>query len=312
MEEFYYDIREDNKFSLNRLHDSDRIYYSEIEEFYTPSAFRAFSVKFALAGYMWYRVNGEEYRVTPGHYLLSAKQPGVEAGCRWKPQIKSLCIDIGPETIGEVFSVLVQKNNYDPEEFCERYFSYPDFYESINKVENTQVGLFLKNSAGYLEWNDKIPVNKEWFFLLVENIIQQEYNTYRQLKQIRNLKQSTRKEILRRVQRGKEYMDDQFLSIEKVKDVAKEAAMSEYHFYRCFRSIFGQSTYQYLLKKRLDYAKTLIQSGELSLNEISKRCRFPDVFTFSKAFKRQFQIPPSEFRMQNQNSKLIINPTGIN
>jgi AraC-like DNA-binding protein len=40
-------------------------------------------------------------------------------------------------------------------------------------------------------------------------------------------------------------------------------------------------------------AKALIAGGGSSITAIAEHCRFPDLFTFSKAFKRAFNISPS-------------------
>ena len=40
-------------------------------------------------------------------------------------------------------------------------------------------------------------------------------------------------------------------------------------------------------------AGELIKQGALSITEISLHCNFPDLFTFSKAFKRRYGISPS-------------------
>ena len=42
-------------------------------------------------------------------------------------------------------------------------------------------------------------------------------------------------------------------------------------------------------------AKELLAGGQLSITQIAGMCNFPDVFTFSKAFKRHFNITPSGF-----------------
>ena len=69
--------------------------------------------------------------------------------------------------------------------------------------------------------------------------------------------------------------------------------MAEFHFFRSFRQAFGTSPYQYLLGKRLELAKELIITGDMSVTTIAAHCNFPDIFTFSKAFKRRFNVAPS-------------------
>ena len=88
-------------------------------------------------------------------------------------------------------------------------------------------------------------------------------------------------------------MDDCFLDIDSVQQVAETCSMSEFHFFRSFRQAYNLTPYQYLLGKRLRLAKQLMIKGGLSVTAVAEHCRFPDVFTFSKAFKREFNISPS-------------------
>jgi AraC-like DNA-binding protein len=139
-------------------------------------------------------------------------------------------------------------------------------------------------------------VNKEWFLDLTEKIIYKEYGNYIALKNIHSIRASTRKEILRRLQLGKEYMDEHFLVIKEIRQVAEYSNMSEYHFFRSFKQAFGVTPFQYLTGKKMTLAKELVQDRERKLADIALTCNFPDVFTFSKAFKRYYGVPPSAMR----------------
>src|SRR5262249_17475536 len=130
---------------------------------------------------------------------------------------------------------------------------------------------------------------------LVEKIIVHEYGNYLSLNGIHSVKLETRKEILSRLKMARRYMDEACLRIDEISDVARNCNMSEFHFYRSFRQAFGVTPYQYLLNKRLELAKDLIHAGNMSMTEIASVCNFPDVFTFSKAFKRQFKVALTRF-----------------
>ena len=106
-------------------------------------------------------------------------------------------------------------------------------------------------------------------------------------------KKETRKEIFRRLKTAKQYIDEEFLCIDEISQVAKICNMSEFHFFRSFRQAFSITPYQYILHKRLQLAKELLLGDQLSVTQIAGHCNFPDVFTFSKAFKRKFKIAPS-------------------
>jgi AraC family transcriptional regulator len=95
---------------------------------------------------------------------------------------------------------------------------------------------------------------------------------------------------------GKQFMDENFLTINDVSEVALASNLSEFHFFRSFKQAFGTTTYQYILNKKLELARTMLQEKDASITAIASMCNFPDLFTFSKAFKRRFGIAPSQFQ----------------
>jgi AraC-like DNA-binding protein len=104
---------------------------------------------------------------------------------------------------------------------------------------------------------------------------------------------STRKEVLQRLQQAKEYVDINFLQIKEIKEIADHCRMSEYHFFRRFKEVYKKTPYQYITEQKMHLAKYLLKGSKQSVSEIAFSCNFPDVFTFSKAFKKFYGIPPS-------------------
>jgi AraC family transcriptional regulator len=101
-------------------------------------------------------------------------------------------------------------------------------------------------------------------------------------------------------------MNDSFLQVDEIAEIAGICNLSEFHFYRSFKEAFGITPYQYLLKCRLNLARELMRQRSQSLSSIALSCNFPDLFTFSKAFKRQFGISPTEYlRDINNNSGIF-------
>jgi AraC-like DNA-binding protein len=62
-----------------------------------------------------------------------------------------------------------------------------------------------------------------------------------------------------------------------------------------FKRELGQSPAAYIQAKRMDAARTMLQSGE-QVKHVADRLGFYDAFHFSKLFKKHFGQPPLAFR----------------
>jgi AraC family transcriptional regulator len=301
MNSFFRTITEANKFSLDQPVDVDVVYYSELKEWFTSNAFRSFSLKYVVDNCIHYKVGNKEHAVASGTMLLACKQPHVKAYFESDDLVKSICIDIRPETVAEAFTVMSSGNDHNFDNYLAKYFQHPEFFETVCPVNSATAFCDKLNSlvAAIRRGDATDQVNKEWFHDLLEKIIYHEYGNYLALNGIQSLKLETKKELLSRLIMAKEFMNENFLSIEEVSEVAVFCNLSEFHFFRSFKQAFAITPYQYLLNKRLELGKELLTKGNLSVTQIAFDCNFPDIFTFSKAFKRRFGVSPS--RLSNQN-----------
>jgi AraC family transcriptional regulator len=296
MNSFFHTITEENKLSLNKPSDSDVVYYSELNDWHTGNAFRSFSLKYVVDRCIYYKVGNKEHSVTAGNFLLACKQPDVSAYFDSQKTVKSICIDICPATVAEAFTVMTAKNNPDLDNYLAGYFKVPEFFETVCPVRSAGFGSKLNDLVSAIKNGDmQHYLGKEWFLDLVEKIIYHEYGTYLSLNNINAVRLDTRKEVLHRLRIARQYMDDEFLSIDDIHQAASVCNMSEFHFFRTFKQAFGSTPYQYVLTRRLNLAKELVETGEMSMTAIAAYCNFPDVFTFSKAFKRQFNLAPTHW-----------------
>ncbi len=65
---------------------------------------------------------------------------------------------------------------------------------------------------------------------------------------------------------------------------------------RRFQKAVGLSPIQYTQQLRVERAKSLLESSMLSLEDITARCGYENVSTFSKVFKRWTDVTPREYR----------------
>lgn len=88
-------------------------------------------------------------------------------------------------------------------------------------------------------------------------------------------------------------MSDQTLSVERI---AEMLHLGRTIFYNKVRGVTGYTPNEYLRVKRMKYAAELLKKGEKNVSEVAYEVGFDTPYYFSKCFKDQFGIPPSQYR----------------
>jgi DNA-binding response OmpR family regulator len=78
--------------------------------------------------------------------------------------------------------------------------------------------------------------------------------------------------------------------------LARAMYLSESQLYRKLKALTNTSTAVYIRKIRLLKAKQLLKNTELSVSQIAYATGFNDPSWFSKAFKEEFSVAPSDLR----------------
>jgi AraC family transcriptional regulator of arabinose operon len=81
--------------------------------------------------------------------------------------------------------------------------------------------------------------------------------------------------------------------------LAKRAGCSEPHLCSEFRRYFGIPVIQYALQVRMNHATYLLRDHNRRIGEIATALGYPDLYAFSKMFKRYAGVSPRKFRELN-------------
>jgi len=97
---------------------------------------------------------------------------------------------------------------------------------------------------------------------------------------------STRREILRRVSRARDFIESHLPDHFTLCDIGRAAAMSVFHFHRSFVEVFGETPHEYTTRRRLALATDLLASTDLTIGDVSFAAGFGSPTSFSAAFRR--------------------------
>lgn len=93
-----------------------------------------------------------------------------------------------------------------------------------------------------------------------------------------------------------DYIKAQYMQDLQIETIAKHVAMSQSHLSRLFKKQTGYSPYEYLVKVRLDNAKSLLKKTSLPIAQIAADTGFNSSSNFIYTFHKHMGISPSKFR----------------
>jgi AraC family transcriptional regulator len=274
---------------------SNTVVFSNLSEFYAPVFSKGFAIKYVAEGTELYTLNQQRYQVGAEQYLLcnSTKEGHVEIeSCH---TVKGICINISPDLMLQAVASLQQPAAAFPDAELGLFFCSNYFLENQYNANTTGLGAALLQMSQRMNSHsfNRNTLTIELFYSLAEKIIADQLPVFKQLQSLPGIKPATKRDLYKRLVRGRELMDSNFTQPLSIELVAKEACMSEYHFYRMFKKMMGISPHQYILQKRLKNGKQLLELHQLSVSDAAVECGFSDIYSFSKAFKQEFGVTPS-------------------
>ncbi len=100
------------------------------------------------------------------------------------------------------------------------------------------------------------------------------------------------------VNRAKRYMRDNYALPLTLEEIAAHSGVSREYLCRLFRKNDLASPLEFLRRRRVEAAVTMLRATDLSAQDIGMRCGFGSPSYFSKTFRLYLGLSPSEYRAQ--------------
>ena len=111
---------------------------------------------------------------------------------------------------------------------------------------------------------------------------------------------STRHELHARVQKGRQAMDEMLTENLPLKNIARLAHLSPFHFHRAFSAVFGETPHAYRTRRRLERAARLLGETDAPVIDVCLDTGFESAASFSTLFRRRYGASPTEFRRKRE------------
>ena len=104
----------------------------------------------------------------------------------------------------------------------------------------------------------------------------------------------------RRLLRARDAMDRSYAEPLDVPAIAAVAHVSEAHFIRSFRAVFGETPHRYLQRRRVERSMFLLRETDRSITDICLDVGFASLGTFSRTFREIVGETPTRYRATNE------------
>lgn len=237
-----------------------------------------FELSLCLEGHMEHRINGKSYDFMPGDILL------------------------------------LTPTDFHSEHAFEKTNTLQIHFRE-NVLDESVVNVFLNYGSGTIfRFDKKNTANMESIMLL----LLEEYESRGEYKddylkklfgclmllfiRAANLNEKKSKEVSP-IQKATMYLHMHFRESPTLEDTAKICNMSKTYFCSAFKSYTGVGYINYLNNIKLNYARKLIISTNLSITEICYRSGFNSESNFLRAFKQEFEMSAQKYRTLNKEAE---------
>ena len=98
------------------------------------------------------------------------------------------------------------------------------------------------------------------------------------------------------IYKGISYLENDVQQSLSIKEIAEICHITPTYFRKLFKEYSGMSPSQFRIRKKIDTAKTLLLTNDMSIQEISDYLGFENISYFSKLFKQNEKISPLQYK----------------
>ncbi|GCE09932.1 helix-turn-helix domain-containing protein [Dictyobacter aurantiacus] len=274
---------------------SNSILHERAQQYYWEGL-APLSIKTFFGGRALYTLGKGYYAVNDASYLIVNQNQPYAITIEASQNVESFCLFFEPGLAEEVYRSLItptrdlldspEPDRIIPLHFFERTYRHGDL------VSPLLLSLRARLSRGNYEqaWLD------ERFHELLQQLLQVHLNVYKEVETLSALRASTRQELYRRLYRAREYAIAYLERPVTLREMAMVAELSPNHFMRMFRHLFRQTPHQFLIQQRIERARTLLTTTDLTVTEISLSLGFESMGSFSWLFHQRVGCSPTAYR----------------
>ena len=228
--------------------------------------------------------------------LVLNKGTVYESSATSEVPVKSFTISFDEKFIND-FNSSIRLNSKQLLDVQQNTSSLHELSETLYPF-NGDLKLTVLHLKDYLDsdMNNELLINEYLHHCLITYNSLYNQEVFKKAEQLHILNQSTRIEVIRRLNMAKEYLYSNYDKNISLEELAENACLSVNHLLRTFKQAFGQTPHQYLTDIRLKKARLMLKSTNCPVNEIVNTIGFENTSSFIRLFKRKMHTTPIAYR----------------
>jgi AraC-like DNA-binding protein len=257
----------------------------------------AFSIKWIPRGRAVYRVEGTSHALGCRRALILNPDQPYELAFPEGRSSETLCVFFSDDLVHDAWASL-----HDPAGALDGEASKaPAFPDLVFVPDHDIVGELDALHAAF-ELDDPSSLCDEPRMLaLLERLLTTAQQHRLSADRVPVLKPSTRRSLIAQLQRARDFIDDSPAGDPSLAALARESALSKFHFLRLFKAVFGCTPGAYAQAHRVERATALLASTTRSVGQIAEDLGYDNATSLIRAFKRHTGQTPGAYRGEIRN-----------
>jgi AraC family transcriptional regulator len=261
-----------------------------------PDYRQLLSIKAAFGGTEDYFLDGHRVSVDDDTFAIinAGRAYGSRIEALWP--VHSFSIFFDAKLVDEVWKSLstpVARQLDDPEascnhagEFAERLYEHDRLVSPVLRYIRGAVDSGLDDE----QWFD------EQLQFLLSRMIRLQHRHLRIEASMAARRPATRRELIRRLGLGVDFIHARYRDPIALKDIAAAAHMSPFHFLRTFKSVYRLTPAIYVNRKRVAAALRLLQESDWAMTTIAEHVGFGSRTSLFRHLRAEYAVKPQRLR----------------
>jgi AraC-like DNA-binding protein len=286
--------------TLKILSNQNKLYSETTSEAFYCDEQSDFSIRMVTRGNEEYRLNNKTINVFPGYFLVLNDGTSYQRKIYTDGPSNTFSVQFSKKFLADYNRSLVCDDTALMDMPFDNANKPPVFYETLYPFKNDLMFnlLHLKDHFDK-KVNNELLINEYLYHSLLLFYQVQHKEVLVNSGRLNFVKPGTRTELFKRLNNVKDYVISNCNQAISIEELSKVACLSECHLYKLFKELYHCSPHQYLLKVRLNKAKSLLNDTNYPINEIVGMVGFENASSFIRLFKKFFTVTPKNYRSKN-------------